>query len=172
MMLYRTFFLLLIGLASVEAYGQKHLVFENDALGKKVEVKEGDYLKLRYKGYLNQSAEVERYVLEITDTAIRFQSTGKKDRYTDDKTILLSDVTGFKRMAKVRPILAPLTSIGVGIGIYYAIGTNDQFNNTEQLLYSLGASVGTSLLINWVFKSDIKFKMADGWYIRVVGRSY
>ncbi|MBU2912867.1 MULTISPECIES: hypothetical protein [Reichenbachiella] len=161
---------LLIG--SISGYAQKRLIFQNDQLDESVEIKEGDYVKFRYKGYLNQEAEVESYVLEVTDAAVTFNPGGKKSEFRDDRTILLSDVTGFRKMYKLRPILAPITSLGVGIGIYYAIGTNDQFNNTEQLLYSLGATLGTSLLIKWVFKTDIKLKMSDGWYIRVVGGPY
>ncbi|UXP33947.1 hypothetical protein N6H18_08315 [Reichenbachiella agarivorans] len=158
--------------SSVCCFAQKKLVFQNDQLHETIEIKEGDYVKLRYKGYLNQEAEVENFVLEINDATINFHYAGKKNRYRDDRMVLLSDVTGFRRMSKMKPFLAPLTSIGVGVGIYYAFGNDEVFNNTQQLFYSLGASLGTSLLINWVFKSEIKLKMSDGWYIRVVSPSF
>ncbi|MCV9388895.1 hypothetical protein [Reichenbachiella ulvae] len=160
-----TFLLVLSGSALM---AQKKLVFQNDQLGETIEVKEGDYLKLRYKGYLDQEAEVENYVSEISDIAIHYIQPTKKEGLMDNRTIMLGDITGFRRMSKMRPFLVPLTSVGVGVGIYYTISANNSLNETEQLLYSLGASIGTSLLINRIFKTDIKLKMSDGWYIRVV----
>lgn len=148
-------------------HAQYQLELSHPDVSKTYVVKEGDYLKLRYFGYEGQEAEVENYVMEVSPTYILYQPPMGKNKYGDDQVIMIDDITGFKKMNKIRPLLPPLTSLGLGIGIYYTIGTNDNLSNNEQFLYSLGASIGVGLLIKWVFKTDIKLKVSDGWTVRV-----
>lgn len=147
---------------------QYQLILSNPDVEKTYTIREGDYLKLRYLGYEEQEAEVENYVLEISPTYVLYTPPFDKNKYGDDQVIMVKDITGFRKMSKMRPLLPPIATLGMGVGIYYAIGTNDNFNNTEQFFYSLGASLGTGLLIKWLFRNDIKFKVSDGWVLNVV----
>lgn len=147
---------------------QYDLLLSHPEIDKTYTVTEGDYIKLRYFGYEGQEAEVENYVLEINPAYVLYTPPFGKNKYGDDQVIMIEDITGFRKMSKLRPILSPITTLGIGVGIYYSIGTNDSFNNNEQFLYSLAASLGAGLLIKWIFKTDIKLKVSDGWTVRVV----
>ena len=115
---------------------------------------------------MNQSRETVNHIKSITDTSIVFSLKGKKN-LSDDREVRVSDITGFRKMWKFRPFIIPLTNLAVGIGTYFAISENDKLSDGEKLLYATGATVASSLILKFLFKDDIKFKISDGWTVRV-----
>ncbi|MGL1889105.1 MAG: hypothetical protein OCD76_21510, partial [Reichenbachiella sp.] len=94
---------------------QYKLIFEHPEIDRTYEVKDGDYLKLRYIGYVDQESEVENYISEISPAYVMYVPPFGKNKLGDDQVIMIDDITGFKKMSKVRPILPSLVSIGVGV---------------------------------------------------------
>ena len=143
-------------------FGQTKLIFENNQLNEKYEVENGDYLKILYVGYLDQPAEQKSYISYINDSSIIFKTTKSKDLLDDDIRVRLQDIQGFKKLWKWEPIARPIITLGTTIGSYYYFDS-DHFSSNEQLLYTTLVTVGTSLLLNFIFDDTIEYKMSDGW---------
>lgn len=115
---------------------------------------------------MNQPRETMSYIQAITDTLVVFSLRGKKN-LSDDRVIRISDVTGFRKMWKFRPFIMPVTNLAVGVGTYLALRNNDNLSDGKKFTYSTGAALASSFLLKFLLKDDIKFKMSDGWTVRV-----
>ena len=161
---YLFFFLLL---TSFPAFCQNALKFTHLGTGEEVIIKEGDMVKLSYSGYLNQPELEENRVFMITpiDIHLSQMAFGQVVPQTQ-RTVLLNDITGFRRFFKYRTQLKTTLQLASTVSIillYPEIVDREKLTRTEDILISLGVSIGVSLIIEAFFPKKIRHRVSDGW---------
>ena len=164
--------ILLSLLLSFPVFAQNALRFTHAATGEEVIIKEGDMAKFSYNGYLNQPEVVENRVYRITpiDVHLAQMAFGRVVPQTQ-RSVLLSDISGFRRYFKYRNQLKTglqLASTVSVILLYPEIVDRDKLTRTEDILISLGVSLGVSLIIEALFPKKIKHRMSHGWQYEYV----
>jgi len=152
---------------STLVFAQKVFIFENKAQNIEVEVEESDLLKLEYKGYLGQLSLYQSKVVDFNDSTIVFESINAESQAEKHFTVKTTDIVGFRKISKFGQLLKPLVNLGVTIGSYFIFDSSDKFNDTEKIVYSAGAGIAVNFLMEYLFKENIEFRIADGWEMRV-----
>jgi hypothetical protein len=164
-----------------DAFAQKMLLFTNTAKNKVIVVKEGQFLSLRYKGYMGQTDFTKQIVTEITDSTITlgtdpeiFDAKWLKENeglIKNYRIVRISDITAFRRMTLGRHLLKTMVTIGVFVGSYfllYDVYRNPEVNAAEGFAISLGVAVGAKLLLDLALPEKPNHKLTEGWSVRVV----
>ena len=166
------YFILLFLFLPLSLFAQNALRFTNPTTGEEVIIKEGDMAKFSYSGYLNQPEVVENRVFLISpiDVHLAQMAFGKVVPQTQ-RTVLLNDITGFRRYFKYRTQLKTSLQLASTVSVillYPEIVDRDKLTRTEDILISLGISLGVSLIIEAMFPKKIKHKMGQGWQYEYV----
>ncbi len=154
-----------------KSLAQQYLVFYNDATGQLVQIRTRDVIKLEYSGYLSQPEMLENKVIRIKQDTLVLGRT--VFGYADPKTlrtVLLQDVTGFRRFSRLRYTLKTTAQIGTAVGSFFLfrqVINRRQLSGTTDVLLSLGVGIGSALLIEVLFPKRIKHHMKNGWEYRV-----
>ena len=164
--------ILLFLLLSFPLFAQNALRFTNATTGEEVVIKEGDMAKFSYSGYLNQPEIVENRVFLISpiDVHLAQMAFGQVVPQTQ-RTVLLNDITGFRKFFKYRNQLKTGLQLASTVSIillYPEIVDRDKLSRTEDILISLGVSLGVSLIIEALFPKKIKHRMSHGWQYEYV----
>lgn len=169
--------LLIIGLfAANKVLAQDKLIFINPTLGKLIEAKQGDYLIIKYKGYLGQTEFYKQSLLEIKDSSFvigmfGFSEGSIFERENPYKEIKFRDVEAFRRRSVGASVSKSLLGLGAAVGSILVL---DQLyeNRNYSTLANLGISLGIGLSINFglnlLFPEKPKYQMKEGWYIESV----
>jgi hypothetical protein len=169
--------LLVLGLlAANKAWAQDKLIFINPNQGKLIEAKPGDFLIIRYKGYLGQTEFYKQTLLEIKDSSFvigmySFSEGSLFERENPYKEINFKDVESFRRRSIGGSVSKSLLGLGAAIGSILVL---DQLyeNQNYSTLANLGISMGVGLSINFglnlLFPDKPKYHMKEGWYIESV----
>lgn len=162
------FCLLCLTWASVNvAFSQNYLRFYHDDLQKEVIIRPGDVVKFEYAGYLRQPEALENRVIQLGDNAIVMGQTffGKVVPETQ-RTILLDDVTGFRKFSKLRYTLKTATQIGSAVGsiiLFRKVIDRSKLSSTGDILLTLGVGIGSTILVESLFPKRVKRKINQGW---------
>lgn len=154
-------------LFTVPALSQHVMLLEHAKDQDTVVVETGDYLHFQFKGYLGQSQGRMNHVLGFGEHSVFVDNEGMLDG-AQQYEIKTSDITGFRRMPGIQPMLKPLANISVALTTYLVLDKDDKFTKTEVLLYSTAMGLVINYGIDLLFPDDIEFKIADGWNIRIV----
>ncbi len=165
-------FLLFFLLIALPSLAQNVIKFTNSLSGKEVIIREGDMAKFSYRGYLNQPEVEENRIFRITpiDVHMGQMAFGHVAPQTQ-RSILLSDITGFRKYFKHRTALKTSLQLASTVSIillYPEIVNRDKLTRTQDILISLGISIGTSLLIEAMFPKKIKNRMNQGWQYQYI----
>jgi hypothetical protein len=170
----KTSFLLLCWLNAFAALAQHQLVFVNKTTGEVVRMHEGNKAALLYTGYNNQQEFIREIITEITDSTITLGCVGKTDRPGKRpnkicKTLLIKDITGFRKMSAGRLLAKSALSIASVFGSFYLLRTLYSTNMASG--YSILASVGIGIAIielnEKIFPENIKHYTEDNWSVLV-----
>lgn len=167
----KPFLILTLVCLSFCANAQNKLVFTNTTdTSKTVTVKQKDLARLAYNGYMKQAQEVEGYVANVTDSSITLSPRKKLFKKQQlGQTILIRDITGFKRYASFRPAAETIYSIaGVGItGAVSAIISKASVPVALTFLSAAGTQTVTMAIKKVFFPSKIKNHLGSGWTMKL-----
>ena len=79
---------------------QKELIFENPQTDEVYRFESTDYMKVQYYGYLNQPTEFQNNIMSITDSSVVFVNAKAKNHLCEKHEVLISDITGFRKIWK------------------------------------------------------------------------
>ena len=176
---FKLFLLFLVLIFGAVLQAQTNIYFINRAKNKVVEVKVGQILSLKYKGYLGQPEFVKETVTEITDSFVvlgvnpeilgagfqKILSSNPKFIY---KKVMLNDIVSFRRITAGRQLLRTSLMVANIIGIGYLLTDLYHYNTftvPETLGISLGVGIVSSLAINIFFPENPKYFLNNGWII-------
>jgi hypothetical protein len=146
---------------------QQKLVFTNVDSSKTVIVKQKDAVRLAFNGYMNQLQEAEGIVSSINDSTI---TLSPKKKSIPPHTVLIKDITGFRRYSKFRPAGKIIYAIaGVGItGTATAIVSNANLSPALGFASAAGTAAVTTGLRNAFFPSKVKNYLNNGWTMKLL----
>lgn len=158
---------------------QNKLVFLNPAQGKVITAKPGDYIILKYQGYLNKPEFYKNNLLFVTDSSVflgnrnPFYTNPHRELNSDlgYKEILLKDVTAFKRRSVGAHLGKAMLGVGAAVASIYVLDRlyeNRDFSAIGNIALSVGVGLTINLTLNQIFSDKPKNKMKDGWYIESV----
>lgn len=150
---------------------QHELRFFNESLQQEVTLQPGDVVKFEYAGYLGQPEALENRVIQISNNAIVLGQTSfgylvPKTR----RTILLEDITGFRKFIRARYTLKSLAQIGSAVAsivLFRQVINRDKLSGTQDILLTLGVGASTTILVESLFPKKVKRKMVEGWRYEV-----
>lgn len=150
-----------------DALSQNFLRFYHDSLQKEVIIRPGDIVKFEYAGYLRQPEVLENRVIQLGGDAIVLgQSFFGYAVPETQRTILLQDITGFRKFSRLRYTLKAVAQIGSAVGsiiLFRKVIDRDKLSSTEDVLLTLGVGIGSTFLVESLFPKRIKRKMSQGW---------
>ena len=172
-------FLCFITSLAIQAEAQdKVIVFQNIFSGKKIELKAGDQMHVRFRVHDTSDAPLDVAVSDVTlfgtiefisDSSILFVSKNKIfDRVS--LTVPLNSVEAFRKYSSVRPVLkaaATIVAAASGLLISLQISTSDEIFSWQ----NAGLAVGTTsaaYMSRQLFSDRMKYFMVEGWRGRVV----
>ncbi len=176
----RFLFLLFLLYSSYLSHAQKYLVFTNASKNKFIEVKESNFLSVKYKGYLGQNESAKNVVTDITDSTVTLgfgpeflnSDAISRDSWSGMyKIIRIKDITVFRKMSAGRQLCRAFSTLGIGVGSYFLLGDlykNSHISSTSAFLISIGAAITLKLMIDALLPEKPKYRMEDGWRITVV----
>lgn len=155
---------------------QNTLNFIDSVTGKVINAKTGDFLILKYKGYLGQTEYYKHTIQEVNDSSVivgiihpysAFSTAfiGMKNPW---KEIKLKDIESFKRRSAGANFLKSMISIGAGLTAVLLLKNltdEKKFSNGKNLAISVGAGIGINLGMNMLFSDKPKNHIKDGWRI-------
>lgn len=156
---------------STDSIAQHHLIFYNDSTAQTVDISPGDIIKLEYRGYLSQPEAIEKRVIQVRQDAVILGQTAFG--YADPKTfrtVLLHDITGFRKFSRLRYTLKAAAQIGTAVGsviLFRKVIDRSKLSGTGDILLSLGVGIGSTLLIEALFPKRVKYRTQNGWEYRV-----
>lgn len=162
------FCLLCLTWASVNvAFSQTHLRFYHDELQQEVVIRPGDVVKFEYAGYLRQPEALENRVVQLGDNAIVLGQTffGNVVPGTQ-RTILIDDITGFRKFSRLRYTLKAATQIGSAVGsiiLFRQVIDRSKLSGTGDILLTFGVGLGSTILVEALFPKRVKRKISQGW---------
>ncbi|WP_282037572.1 hypothetical protein [Saccharicrinis aurantiacus] len=153
---------------SINIKAQKEmLVFYNDSARQAIGVKKYGTVMLEYKGYLNQTELKTNTIIEISDSTVVLAKPRIFNGPTQHHSIMLNDITGFRKVSAGSQLLKTAIILGVTVGSYFAISNNDNFSNTEQVVYATAIGLGTTYGLKLIFPMNRpKYFFKDGWKVR------
>lgn len=149
---------------------QQQLVFTNTNSSKSITINEKDLARIAYAGYMGQPQEAEGSVAAINDSTIQLMPRKKLfKKSAPAQTIMISDITGFRRYSNFRPageIIYGIVAIGITGTITTVIGS---VSIPAALGFASGAAVGllTSGLKNVFLSTKVKNNLNEGWTMQV-----
>jgi hypothetical protein len=169
--------LLVLGLfAANKAWAQDKLIFINPTKGKLIEAKPGDFLIIKYKGYLGQTEFYKQTLLEIKDSSFvigmySFSEGSFFEKENPYKEINFKDVQAFRRRSIGGSISKSLLGLGAAVGSILVLDQLNE-NRNNSTLANLGISLGVGLSINFglnlLFPDKPKYQIKEGWYIESI----
>lgn len=161
------FLLMLLAGCPEAAYAQRFIRFFNDSLDKEVILQRGDVVKFEYRGYLGQPEALENRVIQLGGNAIVLGQTafGYPVAGTQ-RTILLEDITGFRRFVRARYTLRAVARVGSLVGsfiLFRRVIDRSRLSDTQDILLTLGVGFGTTILVDSLFPKKVKKRMSEGW---------
>lgn len=155
----------------IASFAQHHLVFYNDSTEQIVEIRPRDIIKLEYRGYLSQPEVIENRVIEVKQEALILGQTAFGYAVPETfRTVLLNDITGFRKFSRLRYTLKAAAQIGTAVGsiiLFREVIDRSKLSGTGDILLSLGVGIGSTLLIESLFPKRVKNRKQDGWEYRV-----
>jgi len=173
-------FLIIFGFVlSQTSIAQSSINFIDTLTGKIINAKPGDYLILKYKGYLGQTEYYKQTLQGVSDSSILVGiihpyapfSAAFKNMNNPWKEIKLNDIESFKRRSAGANFLKSLIGIGAGLSAILLLkNLNDEkkFSNGKNLAISLGVGIGINITVNKLFSDKPKNHIKDGWRIESV----
>ncbi len=172
-------FLLLSILFFLESRAQTNLYFINRAKHKIIEVRVGQQLSIKYKGYLGQTEFVKQSVTDVNDSSVTLGidpemfGKGFKTMMSNNpkyvyRKVMIKDIMAFRRMTAGRQLLKSGLMAGNIIGSYYLLYDlyrDNHFSIGVNFLISLGVGIGTSVIINAILPENPKYHLDDGWEV-------
>ena len=153
----------------VQAQGYLH--FYNDSLHKEVVIRPGDIIKFEYTGYLKQPEAVENKVLQIGDNAIVLGQTAFGYVLPEtQRTVMLNDITGFRRFIRSRHTLKAIAQIGTAVGsiiLFRSVIDRSKLSGTGDILLTLGVGFGSTILVESLFPKKVKYHVSNGWQYEI-----
>lgn len=159
-------------------FAQPNLYFVNRAKHKIIEVKTGQQLSLKYKGYMGQPEFVKQTVTEINDSMITLGIDPAAFGFLQNKmentpkyiyrNIMLRDILKFRRMTNGRVFLKTGFMLASIVGSYFLLTDlyqNSSFTTGQTFLISIGTGLASTILINALLPENPKYKTEDGWEI-------
>lgn len=161
-------FICLIGISACLKAQNRMLVFYNDSAREAIGVKKYGTVMLQYKGYLDQTELTTNTIISLSDSTITLAKPKVFGSPTQQRTIMLDDVTGFRKVSTGSQLLKTAIILGITVGSYFAISNNNNFNNTEQVIYATAIGLGTTYGIKLIFPMNKpKHLLKDGWKMKV-----
>ncbi|MFI5222333.1 MAG: hypothetical protein ACHQK8_08410 [Bacteroidia bacterium] len=160
-----------------DSFAQPNLYFINRAKHRIIEVKPGQMLSVKYKGYLGQMEFAKESVTDINDSMITLGinpeifSPGIEKMLTNSpkfihRKIYIKDIVAFRRITLARSLMKT-TLVGANIfGSYYLLFNyykKNNFTTSETFFISLGVGIASTILINLIFPEKPKHRMENGW---------
>jgi hypothetical protein len=162
------------------ASAQPNLYFINRAKHKVIEVKPGNQLSIKYKGYLGQPEFVKQAVTDINDSMITLgidpQLLGGMGKALENnpkfvyRKIRIADITMFRRMTAGRQLLKQsLLLTNIVASFFVVTGLNDHTNLTSAEVFFASAGIGlvTAIIIHVSFPENPKYRLEEGWEVTV-----
>lgn len=144
------------------AVAQQRLVFTLPHANKTVIVKQGDMMRVLYKGYLGQVQDFYGRVENINDSFVAFENNWK---------VRVKDIIGFRRFSKYRDVLKGATEVitltASIIAVPLILSNNPQMSFGQRLGATFGIGLAGSLVNQLLFPSQIKYYMSAGWQVSV-----
>jgi hypothetical protein len=156
---------------SYTALAQQGIVFTFMQRGQEVLVKEGDYVKVSYSGYLGQPEMCSGIVALIRDSLVEL-SIMDGVRKGELRTVAIKDITGFRKFRKSKPALQLLSRLITAAGsiyLFYAVDNYTELTFAEKLSLSIGTGVLSGVIVKGFFPERIRNVVApDLWSVRVL----
>ncbi len=155
---------------------QSGLRFIDSSHQKVVTAYQGDYLILKYKGYLGQTEFYKHTLQGVSDSSL---IVGIVHPYsplsgvfigTNNpwKEIKFRDIEAFKRRSAGANFLKSMIGISAGLSailLLKNLNEDKKFSNGKNLAISLGVGIGINVGMNLIFSDKPKNKMQEGWHI-------
>ncbi len=160
-------------------YAQNSLKFVDSLTGKVIQVKTGDYLILKYKGYLGQTEYFKHTLQEVGDSSILVGiihpyavfSSAFAGMNNPWKEIKLKDIESFKRRSAGANFLKSMIGIGAGLSavlLLKNLNEEKKYSNGKNLAISLGVGIGINFGMNLLFSDKPKNHIKDGWRVESI----
>jgi len=149
------------------------IVFQNIFSGKKIELKAGDEVHLRFTVHDTADAPLDIAISDVTlfgtiesvnDSSILLVSKNKTfDRIS--LTVPLNSIEAFRKYSSIRPVLKAATTIvaaASGLLISLQISSSDEIFSWQ----NAGLAVGTTsaaFMSRKLFSDKMKYFMVEGW---------
>jgi hypothetical protein len=167
----RLIILMLILTFSLSVQSQQKIVFTNTETGKTVTVKPNNLLKLSFNGYLQQQQTAEGKVSAITDSSVTLSPRKKIfQKLRGAQTVMLKDITGFKRYSNFRPageIIYGILSVGAA-GTVTAVIASADVSTALSFLTTAATSTLTLAVRNVFLPTKIKNHLDKGWTMQLL----
>jgi hypothetical protein len=167
----RLIILILSLTCSLSARSQQKIVFTNAESGKSVTVKQSNLLKLSFTGYLEQQQTAEGKVSAITDSSVTLSPRKKIfQKLRGAQTVMLKDVTGFKRYSNFRPageIIYGILSVGAA-GTVTAVIASANVPTALSFLTTAATSTLTLAVKNVFLPTKVKNHLNEGWTMQLL----
>ncbi len=158
---------------------QNSINFTDSLTGKVIHAKTGDYLILKYKGYLGQTEYFKHTLQEVGDSSILVGIVHPYAVFSPVfagmnnpwKEIKLKDIESFKRRSAGANFLKSMIGIGAGLSavlMLKSLNEEKKFSNGKNLAISLGVGLGINIGMNMLFSDKPKNHIKDGWRIESV----
>jgi hypothetical protein len=167
----KQFFVILFAAICINLNAQQQITFTKAESSKTVIIKEKDLVRLSFKGYMNQQQVMEGYVSSVTDSSITLAPRKKLfQKIMGAQTIMLKDISGFKRFSKFRPAGEIIYGVaGVGLnGTIAAVASNANLTGAAGFAATAGTSIVTGVVKNLFLPKKIKYFLKDGWQMKLV----
>jgi peptidoglycan hydrolase-like protein with peptidoglycan-binding domain len=150
---------------------QHKLVFTKAGSSKTITVNQKDLVRLSFNGYLNQPQMADGVTTEITDSSITLTPRKKLfQKIRSKQTIILRDITGFKRFSKFRPageIIYGIMSVGATATVT-AIIAGANIPTAAGFLVTAATSTVTLAVKNVFLPTKIKNYLNKGWGMKIL----
>jgi hypothetical protein len=167
----KPFLLVVSVLFYLSLHAQQKIVFTKADSSKTITVKQKDLVRLVFNGYMNQPQMAEGIATEITDSSITLSPRKKMfQKLKAKQTILLRDITGFKRYSKFRPageIIYGIMSIGAA-GTVTAIIASADVSTAVGFLATAATSTLTLAIKNVFLPVKVKNYLNEGWTMQLL----
>jgi hypothetical protein len=167
----RLLIVILIITFNVTVEAQQKIVFTKTETGKTVTVKPNNLLKLSFTGYLKQQQTAEGKVSAITDSSVTLSPRKKIfQKLRGAQTVMLKDVTGFKRYSNFRPageIIYGILSVGAA-GTVTAVIASANVPTALSFITTAATSTLTLAVRNVFLPNKIKNHLDKGWTIQLL----
>jgi hypothetical protein len=173
------FSLMLLGLS---ARSQEAVRFIDTVQQKTILAKPGDFLIIRYKGYLGQTEFFKHTLQGVTDSSLYVgivhpyspMSTVFAGGNNPWKEIKFKDIESFKRRSASANMLKSLIGISAGLSAIFLLkdlNERNAYSDGKNLAISLGVGLGINIGMNLLFSDRPKYKIKDGWHIETVKKN-